>query len=340
MRFAHTVGVAVLGLSVLANLTGCAHPAVTTPSSDVSRQPSSDEERSDPSQPFTVWNLARPDGEVSVWTNFSGRSWQKQVESLGEAPERTDAREGTHGSCAIPGMVHVKGMMRTGPAGLPAKRWGDHVEALQNQACDKWISKKFPARCQTFNEAKWKKVVAQLPTQPMEYCIDRYEYPNVHGQNPWVMMTFDDSEKLCQAQGKRVCTDEEWVFACEGEEALPYAYGYERSSESCNADTGWAQFDADKLHVRDSVEAGRELDKLWRGEPSGARKGCRSPFGVYDMTGNIDEWTRTRISDSKYRGAQKGGYWGPVRARCRPATTAHSEGHYFYQQGTRCCSDR
>lgn len=33
----------------------------------------------------------------------------------------------------------------------------------------------------------------------------------------------------------------------------------------------------------------------------------------------------------------KGGYWGPVRTRCRPATRAHGPEHAFYQQGFRCC---
>jgi hypothetical protein len=35
----------------------------------------------------------------------------------------------------------------------------------------------------------------------------------------------------------------------------------------------------------------------------------------------------------------KGGYWGPVRARCRPATRAHNEDFVAYQQGFRCCGE-
>ncbi|MEO6572634.1 MAG: hypothetical protein ABIP89_02255, partial [Polyangiaceae bacterium] len=37
--------------------------------------------------------------------------------------------------------------------------------------------------------------------------------------------------------------------------------------------------------------------------------------------------------------ALKGGYWGPVRDRCRPSTTAHNEDFIFYQIGFRCCGD-
>jgi formylglycine-generating enzyme required for sulfatase activity len=152
-------------------------------------------------------------------------------------------------------------------------------------------------------------------------------------------MTYFESQKACAELGKRVCTDEEWTFACEGEEALPYAYGYERDPDKCNADHGWTQYDAGKLAHRTQETAMEEVDRLWKGLPSGSMTACRSPFGVYDLTGNIDEWTQNKISGGKYKGSMKGGYWGPVRARCRPATIAHNEEHFFYQEGTRCCSD-
>ena len=35
----------------------------------------------------------------------------------------------------------------------------------------------------------------------------------------------------------------------------------------------------------------------------------------------------------------KGGYWGPVRDRCRPMTTDHNQWHTGYQIGFRCCAD-
>ena len=63
-----------------------------------------------------------------------------------------------------------------------------------------------------------------------------------------------------------------------------------------------------------------------------------SPYGVYDMTGNVDEWV-VNESGKPYKSGLKGGYWGPVRDRCRPMTTVHAEGFSFYQIGFRCCSD-
>jgi hypothetical protein len=44
-------------------------------------------------------------------------------------------------------------------------------------------------------------------------------------------------------------------------------------------------------------------------------------------------------SGAPYQSGLKGGYWGPVRTRCRPMTTVHYEAFAFYQIGFRCCKD-
>ena len=68
---------------------------------------------------------------------------------------------------------------------------------------------------------------------------------------------------------------------------------------------------------------------------------CRSGFGVFDMTGNVDEWV---VSDepprekSKWAGL-KGGAWGHVRSQCRPMTYSHEPEFTYYFVGFRCCKD-
>jgi hypothetical protein len=212
------------------------------------------------------------------------------------------------------------------------------IERLQDAACTDWISRDFPARCRTFDREKIAQEIAKLPTKEMDYCIDRFEYPNVLGQNPMIVVTFNEAEALCKKDSKRLCNENEWTFACEGEEARPYPYGYQRDSTACVMDRSWRPFKEGALQPRDGEGAKEELDRLWQAEPSGSRAGCKSPFGVYDMTGNVDEWTRS-VNATGYRSVLKGGYWGPVRARCRPSTRAHNEEFVAYQQSLRCCSD-
>ena len=60
------------------------------------------------------------------------------------------------------------------------------------------------------------------------------------------------------------------------------------------------------------------------------------------MTGNVDEWVtneKGKEKDKPYVSGLKGGYWGPVRDRCRPMTTDHNQWHTGYQIGFRCCED-
>jgi hypothetical protein len=273
------------------------------------------------------------------WRSVDGRHWQalgRAGASNGapppdELPAVTDAREGNTAGCS-PGMVRVKGDFRHD---LHGEATGE-IERIQDAACTDWISREFPARCRTFDRAKIAEEVSRLPTRPLDFCMDRFEYPNMLGQNPVIVVTFHEAEALCKKSSKRLCTENEWTFACEGEEVRPYPYGWTRDASSCVVDRSWRPFTEGALQPRDGAGARTELDRLWQAEPSGSRNACRSAFGVYDMTGNVDEWTRSARTTG-FSSILKGGYWGPVRARCRPATRAHNEDFVAYQQGFRCC---
>jgi sulfatase modifying factor 1 len=267
------------------------------------------------------------------WRSVDKKHWQAQTKSTIEPLAAIDAREGNNAGCPA-GMVRVKGNYRRE---LHGNATGE-IERLQDAACTDWISRDFPARCRSFDREKIAQEVAKLPTQPMDYCIDRFEYPNVLGQNPMIVVTFHEAEALCKKDQKRLCTENEWTFACEGEEVRPYPYGYTRDTTACVMDRSWRPFKEGALQPRDGDQAKEELDRLWQAEPSGSRAGCKSPFGVYDLTGNVDEWTRS-VNPTGYRSILKGGYWGPVRARCRPATRAHNEDFVAYQQSFRCCGE-
>ncbi len=261
-----------------------------------------------------------------VWRLVDDRSWQI-VAPPGEPTAVTDARENNRGACGE-GMIEVSGKMK------------QHLllDELQMQTCTDWIDKKWPERCGAYDRDKWLALSKDLPTKPQHFCIDRFEYPNKKDEYPVVLVSWYDARDTCAAEAKRLCSEDEWTFACEGEEATPYPNGYVRDHEACLNDKPWKQFDEKAYSPRNGEKARAEVDRLWQGLPSGARPLCKSSFGVYDLTGNVDEWTHSSISTER-PSVLKGGYWGPVRTRCRPATKAHDEQHVFYQQGFRCCAD-
>lgn len=213
----------------------------------------------------------------------------------------------------------------------------DFGEALQDMACTSWISRDFPARCRQFDPMMWGRIRDKnLRRKHLDFCIDKYEWPNREGADPEVMYTYYDAARECMSVGKRLCDEEEWTFACEGEDATPYPHGYDRDG-SCNVDRPWIEPDYTRLFTptRPDLQS-VELNRLWQGVPSGSMPKCLSSTGVYDMTGNVDEWTSS-VRKTGYRSVLKGGYWGPVRTRCRPSTRAHNEWHKNYQAGFRCC---
>lgn len=171
----------------------------------------------------------------------------------------------------------------------------------------------------------------------MDFCMDRYEWPNHRGALPSVMVTFDTAEALCNARGRRLCTEDEWAFACSGEELLPYPYGRERSADACTIDLYARAPNKPLLHSSNTEVRATEVERIYMATPSGTRANCRSPFGLYDLTGNVDEWVRATRSFGQYS-ALMGGFWGHVRNRCRAVTRAHGPRFSYYQIGFRCCS--
>ncbi len=216
------------------------------------------------------------------------------------------------------------------PRGMVAIE-GDYCAHVE-ETCLRWLDPDEKMRCAEFAPG----TRCEGKTTHKKFCVDAYEYPNQPGTNPVVMKTWYEARDACSAEGKRLCGDSEWTLACEGQERMPYPYGYARNADACNIDKPHP--DVDEKAIGNPATRAAEVARLWQGEPSGSREACVSAYGVHDMTGNVDEWV-VNESAHPYKSGLKGGYWGPVRDRCRPMTTAHNEDFEFYQIGFRCCSD-
>jgi hypothetical protein len=139
-------------------------------------------------------------------------------------------------------------------------------------------------------------------------CIDVFEFPNQPCELPFVWVAPVQAQLLCEMQGKRLCTQDEWNLACAGDPAggadSIYAYGNELDLAICNthkpprpgaspacdpssAPSAWATCGSDT-------------------EPSGAFPKCRSRFGVYDQHGNVAEEMTRRDPDGKTYDQLKG----------------------------------
>jgi sulfatase modifying factor 1 len=158
----------------------------------------------------------------------------------------------------------------------------------------------------------------------MHFCIDKHEFTEAGETLPANHHSWRDGDRTCRKLGKRMCLESEYNFACEGENMQPYPYGFTRDATACNAD-------------RDDVVSPAGTLRDLRA-PSGSYERCVSPFGVADLTGNLEEFV-TIDGSTPARPAMKGSYWQPGRNFCRAAQTAHDMYYNGTETGFRCCSD-
>jgi sulfatase modifying factor 1 len=265
------------------------------------------------------------------WRQVQEVNWQRIAEGEALLPTETKRENGT---CEA-GMLPVKGGLLLDPKGRDDN---DEVLLLQNRACTHFLTANHgvSSLCDRFDREKWLELSRELPRKQLEFCIDRYEFPNSYGEYPLVVVTYSESKKYCEKVGKRVCTESEWTLACEGEEGRPYPYGYERDETACRIGILAAGPGKDTFRPRTLPHTARGIDFAWQGKRSGESPRCVSPFGVEDMTGNVDEWTKN-VRRYGYEMIMKGGHWGPARQRCRPQTRGHGPYYVRYDQGFRCC---
>lgn len=214
----------------------------------------------------------------------------------------------------------------------------EHHREFQSAAGNKNVSE----RCLRYREPS-RCVVKQR--EHLSFCMDRFEYPNRIGEQPRVLTSWLQAKALCEREGKRLCSEDEFNFACEGPELRPYVYGFVRDAERCNIDREYVFPDHSRqlLTYDDCLKDERcaaELRRLDQRHAIGARLTCVAWSGAVDLNGNVNEWVvRRGDKPPPHRSGLKGGWWGPVRNRCRPTVEFHKEYDYGYEAGFRCCKD-
>lgn len=209
---------------------------------------------------------------------------------------------------------------------------GQHAPDVEH-LCIEW--RKDMKRCWAYEPEM---TVAHGEATPVTVCMDVFEAPNQRGARPLVMKSFPEAMRWCGDRGKRLCSEAEWETACESGDERPWLYGWKVDKTVCNSDKSWRQFDERRLQGG-GEEGQREVARLWQGAGSGDYEACRTPAGIHDLLGNVEEWV-TSSRPRKFRGALMGGFWAKPWTGCRGTNDAHEPEHFrFYEVGFRCCQD-
>ena len=123
-----------------------------------------------------------------------------------------------------------------------------------------------------------------LPTNNQAYEIDAYEYPNAKGERPQ-SASFFQAARLCAAEGKRLCSPSEWRAACQAGQMRSFS-----STDDLAAYDSRDHFGVRFCNVPGSVFSQLSTNPAEQLAPSGSFPNCGGATGVFDLTGNMDEW--------------------------------------------------
>ncbi|MBR2306826.1 MAG: SUMF1/EgtB/PvdO family nonheme iron enzyme [Fibrobacter sp.] len=152
-----------------------------------------------------------------------------------------------------------------------------------------------------------------VPVGGKTVCVDAYEYPNEADATPRDMVSQEQAEELCKQAGKHLCSIDEWQAACRGKDKTRFSYGDGYKQNKCNTNT--------KAMKR-----------------SGRKEQCRSWFGMYDMNGNLWEWTSTKSKDHPNMFLVAGGAWNTNNeSKCTDSKFSFYPQNQYPSVGFRCC---
>jgi formylglycine-generating enzyme required for sulfatase activity len=119
-----------------------------------------------------------------------------------------------------------------------------------------------------------------------------------HGDRPVVGVTWEDAEAYCRWAGKRLPTEAEWEKAARGTDERPYPWGSQKPAPDLANYALGARFSYSQVL-----------------RPVGTYEKGRSPYGLFDMGGNVWEWVQDWYDGAYYARSPERNPAGPAEGQ-------------------------
>ena len=185
---------------------------------------------------------------------------------------------------------------------------------------------------------QYQEFLKSVNREPPQHFING-KYPKGKADHPVVYVSWFDAKAYCKWAGKRLPDDKEWEKAARGTDGRTYPWGDEFHIDNVNSPVRWAT-----------------LELIGDTTPVGAFEKGKSVYGLYDMSGNVWEWTSSRYEaypgnkrksenyGGNYRTLKGGSWWDCSFYQCGISAPVYNRSFFHPKTkndsfGFRCAKD-
>jgi formylglycine-generating enzyme required for sulfatase activity len=174
------------------------------------------------------------------------------------------------------------------------------------------------------------------PVLRIAFDGEEFEVRPGYELHPMVNVTWFGAQAYCDFYGWRLPGEVEWEKAARGTDGRPFPWGNEIERNQANFYSSHDLFEKIFAGLGDTTPVGFYDGSVYDGYQT---EEAASPYGLYDMAGNVWQWTGDVYEDQHYRymrGGSKDNYEYNLRVWSR-----NSAGPAFYSTnlGFRCARD-
>jgi sulfatase modifying factor 1 len=174
------------------------------------------------------------------------------------------------------------------------------------------------------------------PSQRIEFDGTTFNVQAVYENHPMTMVSWFGARGYCEYYNWRLPTEMEWEKAGRGTDTRPFPWGDEIARENANFYASRDPFEDMGSYGSRTTPVGFYNGKTYAGYTT---LDSASPYGLYDMAGNVWQWTGNVYEDMHYRfmrGGSKDTYDMDLRLW---VTNNATPTYYSPGVGFRCASD-
>jgi formylglycine-generating enzyme required for sulfatase activity len=136
------------------------------------------------------------------------------------------------------------------------------------------------------------------PALRLEFDGEKFTAMDTWANHPMTMVSWFGAQAYCGYYDWRLPTEVEWEKAARGTDDRPYPWGYEVAKNNANYISSLDPFEDMRSYGSRTTPVGFYNGKAYDGYQT---IDSASPFGLYDMAGNVWQWTSDDYAFQHYR---------------------------------------